>query len=320
MLGKVFVCCPGGSVSGGPELLHQLVDSLRSLGCEAYISYYPFGSSFDRTSAYLKYDAPVAKIEDNSLNTVVLPEVVTRFARHINYAKVAIWWLSVDNYYGVLRNNFLDDIFGFVKEFLKGRLRISEMQGYNHYAQSFYAKDFLSSKGINAVSLTDYLGQVHLDQNPSVDGRVDSILFNPKKGVKTTQKLISNNPDINFVPLINMTSSEVSAALSKAKIYIDFGHHPGKDRFPREAAVAGCCVVTGRQGSANNDFDLVISKKYKLDEYSSSFLNDFRCLANNIFNNYESCFNDFSSYRERIKEEPKEFHEQVKRIFMNRLS
>ena len=31
---------------------------------------------------------------------------------------------------------------------------------------------------------------------------------------------------------------------------VDLGHHPGKDRLPREAALAGCVTVVGRAGAA----------------------------------------------------------------------
>lgn len=29
--------------------------------------------------------------------------------------------------------------------------------------------------------------------------------------------------------------------MRKAKVYIDFGFHPGKDRIPREAVMCGAC-------------------------------------------------------------------------------
>ena len=61
-----------------------------------------------------------------------------------------------------------------------------------------------------------------------------------------------------------MTEREVEDCLSQAKVYIDFGGHPGKDRIPREAALCGCCVVTGRRGAAGNDVEVPINQSYKL--------------------------------------------------------
>ena len=37
----VYVACPSGTATGGPELLHQLVHSLRLLGVNAYMYYLP---------------------------------------------------------------------------------------------------------------------------------------------------------------------------------------------------------------------------------------------------------------------------------------
>ena len=43
--------------------------------------------------------------------------------------------------------------------------------------------------------------------------------------------------DLRWVPLIGMTTEEMRSCMSKSKVYIDFGNHPGKDRIPREAAI-----------------------------------------------------------------------------------
>ena len=50
-------------------------------------------------------------------------------------------------------------------------------------------------------------------------------------------KLLIKKNDFNFVPLINLNNDEIINTLSKSKIYIDIGSHPGKDRLPREAAL-----------------------------------------------------------------------------------
>ena len=67
----------------------------------------------------------------------------------------------------------------------------------------------------------------------------------------------------NFIPIQGMSSIEVANLLESAKIYIDFGNHPGKDRLPREAVLSGCCIITNSKGSAKNSVDICISKKYK---------------------------------------------------------
>ena len=72
--------------------------------------------------------------------------------------------------------------------------------------------------------------------------------------------------DINWVPLQNMTRSELVNVMRVAKVFVDFGYHPGKDRLPRECAANGCCVITGMRGSANYFEDVPIPSKYKFDE------------------------------------------------------
>ncbi|KAL3809235.1 hypothetical protein ACHAXA_005283 [Cyclostephanos tholiformis] len=45
--------------------------------------------------------------------------------------------------------------------------------------------------------------------------------------------------------------------------YIDFGPHPGMDRLPREAALAGCIVITNREGAAAHDEDVPLPQEFK---------------------------------------------------------
>jgi hypothetical protein len=112
-----------------------------------------------------------------------------------------------------------------------------------------------------------------------------------------------------------MSSSEVSDLLNKAKIYIDFGNHPGKDRLPREAAISGCCVITNKNGSAKNKFDIPISSIYKLDDTSRSFFKEFESLALEILGDFVFHSSNFDEYRLKIFNEQKVFKNQVINLF-----
>jgi len=48
-------------------------------------------------------------------------------------------------------------------------------------------------------------------------------------------------------------------------VYVDFGWHPGRDRLPREAALAGCVVFSTRHGAAGYEGDMPLSDWYKFD-------------------------------------------------------
>jgi hypothetical protein len=100
-----------------------------------------------------------------------------------------------------------------------------------------------------------------------------------------------------------------------SKIYIDFGHHPGKDRLPREAAIHGCCVITGKNGSAQNSIDVNIPQECKFNERAPDFEESFGKLVEDIFNNFNNYFLRFGSYRATIALEQKEFDRQIMQAF-----
>lgn len=313
--GKIFVCCPGGSVTGGPELLHQLVDALRQLGHDAYIAYYPFEKTHTKPSEYSTYDCPVSSIEDNVSALIVVPEVFTKIAKKVKKARVAIWWLSVDNYYQRKGHSWISDLKMRITTLRRSRILLNKMKHLLHFTQSAYAREFLEKNGISSLMLTDYLATEHLCEKIPYLNRSNIIAYNPKKGVKKTELLIKAYPEIKFVPIRGMTKAQVNELLSTAKIYIDFGLHPGKDRLPREAAMAGCCIITGLSGSAGNNEDISIPRKYKLNDNNQSFIKEFGLLAKSIFSDFEENSNQFKKYRKLIREEPSLFKKQVLEIF-----
>lgn len=311
---KVVVFCPGDVVTGGPELLHQLVDTLVKLGRDATICYYPFDQEFECPPPYLKYKAPQSRASEASEAILILPEIATKLARQFKSSDIMIWWLSVDNYFGTSRKSFARDFFQRFRSRYRGRLPLTKMKRFHHLTQSAYAQDFLEHQGIQSQMLTDYLSDEHM-QLRETHPREDVILFNPKKGMRYTQLLKSAFPNFEFVPLENMTPAEISDHCRRAKVYIDFGHHPGKDRMPREAVIAGCCLITGRQGSAKFEEDILIPKSYKIDEASPNFVRNFGDVINSIFESIEDRTGDFDEYRARIRKEKSVFLHQVSSIF-----
>jgi hypothetical protein len=299
---KIYVCCPGNTVTGGPELLHQLVAALRSLGHDAAVSYFPFDQTFETPVPYQRYGAPQALPQNTADSLIVLPEVAVGYVRRFRKAQFAIWWLSIDNFY-------------FARTDWPWRFkRVAMMlylKRYRHFAQSQYAQKFLSRFGIRSALLTDYLSNEHLKEKQSGGERRNLVLFNPKKGKEVIDRLRTLNPDIEFRPLQNMTNTEVAELLSQAKVYVDFGNHPGKDRFPREAAMAGAVVITGRRGAAAFFGDVPIDNKYKIDESKPGFETSFRTLIGDVFENFDLHARNFEQYRTMIRQEPDVFLRQV---------
>lgn len=326
---KIFVLCPGGLVTGGAELLHQLVDRLRRFGQAAYISYLPPGKSFALPEAYRHYDAPQSRIEDESGNLVVFPEVSTRYVKRVRHADCAIWWLSVDYYFRYPQNHRFANPFTQIRanrfydpvRYLRGRLRnrsLDSMRTLRHFAQSRYAQDFLRQRGIEAMMLSDYLGAEHLRETGADIDRHDKhdiIVFNPKKGADITARLIRALPGHRFVPIQNLDAHGVAQLLRSAKVYIDFGHHPGKDRPPREAAMAGCCVIVGGAGASAAGLDYLVPPGCRLDPHAPGFVDAFGALVDRIYADYPAMARAFDPWRAAIRREQAEFDAQVAAIF-----
>ena len=96
--------------------------------------------------------------------------------------------------------------------------------------------------------------------------------------------------DIKWIPIIRLRADQVALLMCIAKVYIDFGPHPGKDRIPREAAVCGCCIITNREGSAEYSEDVGIPEEYKLFD----MLNYDKVL--------DTIYDLIDNYDERVKE------------------
>jgi hypothetical protein len=303
---KIFVVCPANLVTGGPELLHQFVDSLNTQGADAYILYYPFDTNASVPDAYQKYDLKIGNYEEVKSNIVVLSEINTNMSALFPMAKVNIWWLSVDFFLGVYKESKIMDSIRYFYTLLFRRVPIKKLMNHQHWVQSEYAKNFLRKNKIESNILSDYINQSHFQEKGLVEKK-NIILYNPKKGQKKTQKLIKNNPELKFIPIQNMTAIEVQNLFKTAKIYIDFGNHPGKDRMPREAVLAGCCIITGRQGSAKNSIDIPIDNKYKFNDCIWVNNKEFSMLASDIFANYQHHLKFFHDYRTKILQEKQNF-------------
>lgn len=313
---SVVVICPGNSVTGGPELIHQFVDSINKKGGDAKILYYPFDDKFEVPKAYLNYNVRVCNLNEIQGQTphFVIPEIATRYIKELPSSDFHIWWLSVDNYFKY-RNGSLSHKFKLIiKKIIKHPSlppEIKELRTYQHWVQSYYGKEFLHSYGIESNFLSDFLNEEHLNQNVELFKKENIICYNPKKGISITNQLINTYSNYKFVPIQNMTAKEVSELLQKSKIYIDFGNHPGKDRIPREAAMAKCVVITGKKGSAKNKYDIAVDSKYKIDEDKSDFCTVAGVLIQDVFDKFDNHLANFSDYREKIKSEKESFEQEV---------
>jgi hypothetical protein len=94
-------------------------------------------------------------------------------------------------------------------------------------------------------------------------------------------------------------------------VYIDFGHHPGRDRIPRESAILGNCVITNWGGAAGFFNDIPVSNQFK-----SSIAEAIGVAIRNCFENYESVINEYSLYRSSIRNQKEQLHNLAKQYFL----
>lgn len=322
-----YIIAPYEGISGGPELLHQLSAALTECGAESYLVYYDAKGNFMDTPAPLPYQKYNTQTEwrteriDSPNSIVVLPEIAFPFILKLHQVKPVFWWLSVNGY---TSGRFVQEFYD--QEGLDP-LHFPEHPEWQHLVQSMYAMDFVKNElhvpEQKILYLSDYLNDEFLDASAQTnESKENLVVYNPAKGKETLQAVIGDNQDISWCPIENMTRQEVHALLLRAKVYVDFGAHPGKDRIPREAAISGCCVITGRFGAANYYVDLPIPDTYKFEDPANQ-REDILNLIHSIFTDYQSHRKNFDYYCRMIRSEKNWFYEDVQkfhRLMMNQTS
>jgi hypothetical protein len=316
-MGTIYLTTSNNVVTGGVEATYQLYYILKRLGFNSKLlllnpqihpQFHPDWLDLHKQSftknypdVYKKYQIDindlVYEVEDNSNNFFLAPEIYPDMLCKFKNIQKGIWWLSVDNGLGQDQRNFMLE---------------RNTSDIWHFYQSEYAHWFLINNGVSKMAkLTDFISWEYRNLDVDFSRKENIILYNPKKGIEITQQLIQSNSEFEFIPIQNMSPNQIKELMFKSKIYIDFGTHPGKDRIPREAALCGCCVITGFKGSAMFFDDVNIFEQYKFEED----LSNFSSLIEDIFNNFEIHHNQFLFYRKQIELEEEQFKLEIKKIF-----
>jgi hypothetical protein len=291
---------------------------LLECGIDAAMVYLPSFRRYVVPDKFSNYSIRVAKASEIPPGaTVVLPEVFSAYLPRFKRQRVFFWWMSVDFYFTSadwvysLRSGMLPWHYQHIQ---RGPFPANVKK---HLVQSEYARLFLESHAVSNIDhLGDYLNNDYLALSAASDTeREDIVVYNPSKGIEYTRTIIDALPRVRFIPIKSMTRDEVISLLRRAKVYIDFGNHPGKDRIPREAAILGCCVITNRRGSAGNRADVPIPDKYKLDDQAPNFAESVAAVITKVLDNFDVVTRDFDDYRNSILLEPALFVEDTRRIF-----
>lgn len=317
MLNKLQVVAPVSAQSGGPESLHNLARLAIRLGFDVEIVYFPYGEGHQVPVRYLHYQIPVSTLKDEVNVAIVFPEIYCMQALGLKNAKPLIWWLSVDFFKRIKYHSLRDKVRYFLMA-LRGERPlggVKTLRGLTHLTKAAYDRTFLKKNGITGMQLSGPISSFYLQPCPNslIIKKQNTILYSTHRNTNIVAALIVRFPDLIFFPVSGLSEQQLREVYLSSKLFIDFGNHPGKERMPREAAVSGCCVVTGLLGSAANDEDIPIPKRFKLDIEDSDFFVKFKLLASDIFDNFLSTSKEFEAYRHEIYNEPA----QQERDFLN---
>lgn len=258
------------AVTGGPEAIHQLSDALIAAGVDCSIIYYGqtrvdmdtrgFHTSGEtpevmRAYAHYRSKAP-ARIPWDDESLLILPETMALISSRFTRGRIAIWWLSVDN---ALRTapRLADPAVS--REFFS-------RSDLTHLYQSAYARDVLRNEGAaNIAELRDYTSPLFTDTVPSGPPPRAGCVYNATKGGTIGQAFFEANPDLDGMLLAGFTKPELRDIFSTRQLYIDFGHLPGQDRMPREAAACGALSFVHRRGAGAYHDDFPLDDLFKFD-------------------------------------------------------
>lgn len=251
--------------------------------------------------------------------------------------QMAIWWLSVDYNNNKFKNwhKRKDVIHLYQSQYAKnyiimnmGRTELSLSKSKNNKfvssnlieCSTAKTNEVMKNSKIfpNVLPMFEYIHERYIKPDSMVTRDIE-VVYNPHKGMHFTDKIRRRSDKvINFMPIGDgmqgkkrISPTEVKARLQRAKIYIDFGHHPGMDRLPREAAMMNCVVITNKCGSAGLYEDVPIPENYKVDSFDVDLIHNMlvECLEN-----YNEKVKDFDSYRKWISRQEDYMDKCVKRF------
>ena len=260
-------------VTGGPQALHQLAFALNQRGLPARIAYYGSGAQMVREGdtircsppsqnpsliAYDKYcPVPVENFTLAPDHLVVLPEVRAHEHRAFAPAQVAVWWLSVDNAFherAVLRDE-------------AKRQALFADRELRHWAPTVYAREFLRRQGVPEMAmLSDHVDDQFTTWRPEGPGPEAVVAYNPHKGGALAEAFFARHPDQEPKPITGLTRRGVWEAFRRARVYVDFGHFPGREFMPREAAASGAIIFVRNRGAAQFYDDYPMPDAYRFTD------------------------------------------------------
>ena len=171
----------------------------------------------------------------------------------------------------------------------------------NYGTQSFYGQGFVRTQlGGEAFQLTDYprLPQVRAEVRDR-----NLVLYNGAKGKWKIPDLEALLPDVDFMPIQGLTFDEVCQLLSRAALYVEIGHLPGRDRLAREAANFGTPTVLLARGAGYCWNDFPLGEKYRIP-YTTDWASHMAPVIREVLNDPSEILLAQEHFRDWVAGEP----------------
>jgi hypothetical protein len=174
--------------------------------------------------------------------------------------------------------------------------------------QSFYGKGFIRNHlGRDSFMLTDYPRQLRV--GPQVKDP-NLVVYNGAKGKWKIDDLRRRLPEVTFQPLENLSFQQVCEALSRASLYVELGHLPGRDRLPREAALYGTPTVLLARGAGYCWEDFPLGVKYRIP-YTVDWADYMSPVISDVLRDPIEILSTQSEFRNWVEDEPRRYHESL---------
>jgi len=352
---KIFIAAPAGVYTGGPTALFQLCRELKMFDIDASIAFYGRTKEDPVHPNYKKYGCSwiyIDNIKDDKNVVIIVPETATHLMKRFIKAKKVIYWLAVDNYVltiykpsiwekilYIYRKYMLDPylIYAYIQGYIYVYFNAFKAEYVNklinekkiyipnadlHLAQSKYAKEFLLDHNIEhdkIIMIREPLEEEFINNaGAGYDMKDDLIAWNARKAYPVSFKLINllKRRGFTVFELKNVGKKLMLKILSKTKLFVDIGIHPGRDRPLREAIVMNNMAIVNNHGGYYYQDDCMIPEEFKLNCYLDCMFNYNQYLRNIEYyiENYKYYIKKFYSFKNHILHEPYIFQNDVKEL------
>jgi len=352
----VYLVAPAGVYTGGPTALFQLCNALRRYGVNAIIAFYGKVEGDLLHPNYRKYGCPwvtINDIKDEKQNAIVTPETAIQQITPFMKVKKIIYWLAVDNYVlSSYKRSKLNYISYLVKRytldpyilycFLTRKMAFYR-HSYNavyvkslidrkivsipnvdlHLAQSRYVNEFLRSMGVcheNIIMIHEPIEEEFLTNAMKVKDyeKVNAIAWNSRKAYPAAFKLVNALRKRGFTvfELANVGKEHMLKLLSRTKIFLDIGIHPGRDRPLREAVALDNIAVVNNHGGYYYFDDCMVPDEFKWDCQFDCKIDYRKCVEKIEYylENFEYYIKKFYHFKQYILQEPYIFLNDVRHL------